>query len=59
MSRSIRRQLRFLQAYAAATLVAGVVLAVAAFTQPAKTQSLGEITAERVNIVDADGTLRS
>jgi hypothetical protein len=58
MSRSIRRQLRFLQAYAAATLVAGVVLAVAACTQPAKTQSLGEITAERVNIVDADGTLR-
>jgi hypothetical protein len=58
MSRSIRRQLRFLQAQAAATLVAGVVLAVAAFTQPAKTQSLGEITAERVNIVDADGTLR-
>jgi hypothetical protein len=58
MSRSIRRQLRFLQAYAAATLVAGAVLAVAAFTQPAKRQNLGEITAERVNIVDADGTLR-
>jgi hypothetical protein len=58
MTRSLRRQLRFLHAYVASTLVLFVVLAVSAFRQPPKPQNLGEITAERLNIVDADGTLR-
>lgn len=58
MARSIRRQLRFLHAYAATTSLILVVLAVSAFRQPAKSQNMGEITAERINIVDADGTLR-
>lgn len=58
MARSIRRQLRFLHGYVATTLLIFVVLAVSAFTQPAKPQNIGEITAERINIVDANGTLR-
>lgn len=58
MTRSIRRQLRFLHAYVATTLLVFVFLAAAAFRQPAPPQNLGEITAERINIVDANGTLR-
>ena len=58
MGRSIRRQLRILHIYVATTLVLFAALAVSAFTQPAKPQNMGEITAERINIVDADGTLR-
>jgi hypothetical protein len=58
MTRTIRRHLRFLHAYVVTTLIVFVVLAVSAFRQPAKPQNLGEITAERINIVDADGTLR-
>ena len=58
MARSIRRQLCFLHAYVATTLLGFVILAVSAFTQPAKPHNFGEITAERINIVDANGTLR-
>jgi hypothetical protein len=58
MTRLIRRHLRFLHAYVVTTLIVFVVLAVAAFRQPPKAHNLGEITAERINIVDADGTLR-
>lgn len=58
MARSIRRQLRFLHAYVATTLLGSAALAVSAFGQPTKPQNLGEITAERINIVDANGTLR-
>ena len=55
MSRSIRRQLTLLQVYAGATSLVLVVLAVSAFRQA---QRFGEITVERINVVDADGTLR-
>ncbi|MCA1559456.1 MAG: hypothetical protein LC753_05615 [Acidobacteria bacterium] len=58
MARSIRRQLRFLHAYVAVSLLMFAFLAVSAFTQPTKPENLGEITAERINIVDANGTLR-
>ena len=58
MGRSIRRQLRILQAYAAMTLLMFAAIAVTAFTQAARPQNMGEITAERINIVDADGALR-
>lgn len=57
MTRSIRRQLRFLQAYVAVTSLVAIVLAVAAFRQP-RPANLGEITVERINVVDHDGTLR-
>jgi hypothetical protein len=56
MTRSIRRQLRFLHAYVACTLLIVVVLAASSFMQAAR--NMGEITAERINIVDANGTLR-
>jgi hypothetical protein len=56
MGRSIRRQLLFLHAYALATTLILAALAASAFMQAARPQS--EITAERINIVDADGTLR-
>jgi hypothetical protein len=58
MTRSIRRQLRFLHAYVATTAVVFVVLAVSAFRQAPKAQNMGEITVERINVVDANGTLR-
>jgi hypothetical protein len=35
-----------------------VVLSTAAFRQAVKPQNLGEITVERINVVDANGTLR-
>jgi hypothetical protein len=58
MSRSIRRQLYFLHVYVAATLLIFVVLAASAFRQSAGSQKVDEITAQRINIVDANGTLR-
>lgn len=58
MTRSIRRQLRLLHAYVVITLSFFAVLTASAFRQPTKPQNLGEVTAERINIVDADGTLR-
>jgi hypothetical protein len=58
MRHSLRRQFMFLRAYALATSTILVVLAVAAFRQAPKAQNLGEITVERINVVDAGGTLR-
>jgi hypothetical protein len=58
MTGSIRRQLYILHAYVVASLLVVVVLAGAAFTQIPAQQKFGEISAERINIVDADGTLR-
>jgi hypothetical protein len=57
MTRSIRRQLYILHAYVVSSLLVFVVLAVSAFRQPSP-QKFGEVSAERINIVDADGTLR-
>lgn len=58
MVRSVRRHIKLLHAYAATTSLMLIGVAVSAFVQPAQPQNLGEITAERINIVDADGTLR-
>ena len=58
MTRSIRRHLYILHTYVATSLLVFVVLAVAAFRQPSPPQKFGEVSAERINIVDADGTLR-
>ena len=58
MSRRLRRELRVLRVWA---LVSGLMVAglsVAAFRQPEEQRRFGEITVERVNVVDADGTLR-
>jgi hypothetical protein len=56
MRNSIRRELRFLRAYAIGSGVALVLLATVAFTQ--STQTFGEINVARINVKDADGTLR-
>lgn len=58
MRTSVRRQFLFFRAYAVVTSLALVVLAAAAFRQAALPKSQGEITVERLNIVDANGTLR-
>src|SRR5204863_24601 len=48
----------FLRLYVVISSLALVVLSTAAFRQAAKPQNLGEITVERINVVDANGTLR-
>ena len=58
MKHRFRRRLRLLQATVALSLCGFVVLAAAAFRQASATQKFGEISVERINIVDANGTLR-
>lgn len=58
MKRSIRRQLRVLQAYAALSVALLAFLALSAFTQANSTQRIDELTVQRLNVVDANGTLR-
>ena len=48
----------FLRLYVAVSSLALVFLTTAALRQAAKPQNLGEITVERINVVDANGTLR-
>ncbi len=55
---TIRRQFRLFQAYTLVVTLALVFLVATAFRQPSKAQNLGEITVERINVVDANGTLR-
>ena len=54
---SLRRQLRFLRAYAVVNTLVMVVLATAAFRQ-ATPQKFGHVSVERLDVVDANGTLR-
>jgi hypothetical protein len=58
MRHSLRRQFLFLRAYAITSSLILVVLAAAAFRQASAPKNSGEITVERLNVVDADGTLR-
>jgi hypothetical protein len=48
----------FLRLYLVVSSLTLVVLTTAAFRQAAAPQNLGEITVERINVVDANGTLR-
>jgi hypothetical protein len=48
----------FLRLYVVISSLALVVLSTVAFRQAVKSQNLGEITVERINVVDANGTLR-
>jgi hypothetical protein len=48
----------FLRLYLVFSSLALVVLTTAAFRQAGTPQNLGEITVERINVVDANGTLR-
>jgi hypothetical protein len=54
----LRRQLRLLQIYAALSFGMAAVLSVSAFTQSTSTQRIDELTVQRLNVVDANGTLR-
>ena len=58
MRHSLRRQFLFLRAYAISSSLILIVLAAAAFRQGATQKSMGENTVERLNVVDANGTLR-
>lgn len=56
--KSLRRELRFLRAYALTSSLILVVLCTAAFRQTTTIQKFDEITVGRMNVVDADGRLR-
>ena len=56
--RHIRRELRLLRAYVIITPLVLAGLSAAAFRQDKPSATFGEITVERMNVVDADGTLR-
>jgi len=58
MEISLGRQLRVLQAYAAVTFVIAAFLSISAFTQQPGPQRIDELTVQRLNVVDANGTLR-
>jgi len=58
MRRSLRRDIRLLQAYLMVSSLALVFLAAAALSQPTRAQKIDELTVERLNVVDANGTLR-
>ena len=68
MRRTLRSELRFLRIYAITSSIVLVVLCTAAFRlpppaaanaeQPSTTPKFDEITVGRINVVDANGTLR-
>lgn len=58
MRRSLRREIRFLRAYAVISSLVLVILCTAAFRQGAVNGKFDELTVGRINVVDADGTLR-
>lgn len=58
MTISIRRQLRALQWYCAGSFALLAFLSVTAFTQSHSQQRIDELTVQRLNVVDANGTLR-
>src|SRR5687767_15869221 len=58
MKISLRRQLRVLQIYATLSFCLAAFLSVTAFTQQNSTQRIDELTVQRLNVVDANGTLR-
>jgi len=58
MRRGLRRRVRALQAYAAGSSLAVVVLASAGLAQSTGTQRIDELTVQRLNVVDVNGTLR-
>jgi hypothetical protein len=58
MKGRLRIRLRVLEVYAAITSCAFIVLATAAFRQTSAPQRFDEITVQRINVVDASGTLR-
>jgi hypothetical protein len=58
MRTSIRRQLRAFQIYTALSFGLLAFLSITAFTQTNAPQRIDELTVQRLNVVDANGTLR-
>ena len=58
MKRSLRREIRLLQVYATISSLGFVFLVAAALAQSSATQKIDELTVQRINVVDANGTLR-
>jgi hypothetical protein len=58
MRLSVRRQLKWLRAYAIVNSLLLVLIATTAFRQAGASQRFDEITVQRMNVVDANGTLR-
>jgi len=58
MTSTLRRDIRLLQAYASLSSLVLVFLAVSAFRQAPAAQRLDELTVQRLNVTDANGTLR-
>ena len=58
MKRRFRRRLRALQAYAGGATFALVVFASMGLAQSNASQRIDELTVQRINVVDANGTLR-
>jgi hypothetical protein len=58
MTRHLRRDIRLLQAYATISSMVLVLVAVSAFRQAPVPQKLDELTVQRLNVIDANGTLR-
>ena len=58
MTRHLRRDVRLLQAYATISSMVLVFVAVSAFGQAPVPPKLDELTVQRLNVVDANGTLR-
>jgi hypothetical protein len=58
MTRHLRRDIRLLQAYTTISSMVLVFVAVSAFGQAPVPQKLDELTVQRLNVVDANGTLR-
>jgi hypothetical protein len=56
MTRRLRRDIRLLQAYATVSSFRLVDLAVSAFRQ-APSQAMDELSVQRLNVIDANGTL--
>jgi len=58
MTRRLRRDVRMLQVYCTLSSLVMVFLAVAAFRQTPAQPKTDELTVQRLNVVDANGTLR-
>ncbi|HET9834336.1 MAG TPA: hypothetical protein VFP91_21585 [Vicinamibacterales bacterium] len=58
MRRSLRRHTRALQAYAGGTSLALVVVVCTGMAQSTRSARFDELTVQRLNVVDANGTLR-
>jgi hypothetical protein len=58
MTRGVRRQIRILQIYSVISFLALTVVGTAAMTQARNVQRIDELTVQRLNVVDANGTLR-